>query len=138
MGSSDDHVGQKAASEATRDQASLSPSSSAPSAVDEKAASKRPGSPGKSSSSDDKDAALAHLPEDEKQILKKQLDSPSVSGTFFGLYRYADVWDYLILLVSGICAIAGGAALPMFTVRKTPRTLGPDLWTNSLGPDSPW
>lgn len=117
MSSSDDHVGQKATSDATRDQASLSPSTSSPSAVDEKGASKRPGSPGKAPSADEKDATLAHLPDDEKQVLKKQLDSPSVSVTFFGLYRYADVWDYLILLISAICAIAGGAALPMFTVR---------------------
>lgn len=64
----------------------------------------------------DKDAAFAHLPEEERQILKTQLDSPPVKVNFFGLYRYADAWDWLIVFISAICAIAGGAALPLFTV----------------------
>ncbi|KKA21933.1 Xenobiotic-transporting ATPase [Rasamsonia emersonii CBS 393.64] len=64
----------------------------------------------------DQDAAFAHLPEEEKQILKTQLDSPPVKVNFFGLYRYADAWDWLIIFISAICAIAGGAALPLFTI----------------------
>lgn len=64
----------------------------------------------------DDDAIFAHLPEHEKQILKKQLDAPEVKISFFGLYRYASKMDILILLVSAICAIAAGAALPLFTV----------------------
>lgn len=62
------------------------------------------------------EAAFALLPEDEKHILKTQLDSPSVKVTFFTLYRYADPWDYVIIAVSAICAIAAGAALPLFAV----------------------
>lgn len=64
----------------------------------------------------DDDAIFAHLPEHEKQVLKKQLDAPTVKISFFGLYRYASKMDILILLVSAICAIAAGAALPLFTV----------------------
>lgn len=64
----------------------------------------------------DHDAAFAHLPEQEKQVLKIQLDSPTVKVSFFGLYRYANAWDWVIIFVSAICAIAGGAALPLFTV----------------------
>ena len=64
----------------------------------------------------DDDAIFAHLPGHEKQILKKQLDAPEVKISFFGLYRYASKMDILILLVSAICAIAAGAALPLFTV----------------------
>lgn len=64
----------------------------------------------------DDDAIFAHLPEHEKQILKKQLDAPEVKISFFGLYRYASKMDILILLGSAICAIAAGAALPLFTV----------------------
>ncbi|KAL1969025.1 hypothetical protein VTN77DRAFT_859 [Rasamsonia byssochlamydoides] len=64
----------------------------------------------------DQDAAFAHLPEEEKQILKTQLDSPPVKVTFFSLYRYADTWDWIIIFISAICAIAGGAALPLFTI----------------------
>lgn len=64
----------------------------------------------------DDDAIFAHLPEHEKEILKKQLDAPSVKISFFGLYRYASRMDLLILVVSAICAIVAGAALPLFTV----------------------
>lgn len=64
----------------------------------------------------DDDAIFAHLPEHEKEILKKQLDAPNVKISFFGLYRYASRMDVLILVVSAICAIAAGAALPLFTV----------------------
>lgn len=112
MSSADDHSGQKAATNAPHDQESLSHSASSPTAVDEKKAAP------KQSGSDGQEDAFAHLPEDEKQILKTQLESPTVSVNFFGLYRYADAWDYLILLVSAICAIAGGAAFPFFTVRN--------------------
>lgn len=67
----------------------------------------------------DDDAIFAHLPQHEKEILKKQLDAPAVKISFFGLYRYASKMDILILLVSAICAIAAGAALPLFTVSLT-------------------
>lgn len=64
----------------------------------------------------DDDALFAHLSQHEKDILKKQLDAPEVKIGFFGLYRYADKMDILILVISAICAIAAGAALPLFTV----------------------
>jgi hypothetical protein len=64
----------------------------------------------------DDDAIFAHLPQHEKDILKKQLDAPVAKISFFGLYRYASRMDILILLVSAVCAIAAGAALPLFTV----------------------
>lgn len=69
------------------------------------------------------DAIFAHLPQHEKDILKKQLDAPVAKISFFGLYRYASKMDYLILLVSAICAIAAGAAMPLFTVSFCPETL---------------
>lgn len=65
----------------------------------------------------DADAVFAHLPEREREILKKQLHSPDVKVTFFGLYRYASKLDLFIIFVSAICSIAAGAALPLFTVR---------------------
>lgn len=64
----------------------------------------------------DGDALFAHLAQHEKDILKKQLDAPEVKIGFFGLYRYANRMDILILVISAICAIAAGAALPLFTV----------------------
>jgi ATP-binding cassette subfamily B (MDR/TAP) protein 1 len=82
----------------------------------------------------DQDAAFAHLPEQEKQILKTQLDSPPVKVTFFSLYRYADAWDWLIIFIGAICAIAAGAALPLFTVSSdiTSRLAGSPLSLTSM------
>ncbi|PWY85909.1 P-loop containing nucleoside triphosphate hydrolase protein [Aspergillus heteromorphus CBS 117.55] len=52
----------------------------------------------------------------EKDILDKQLRAlPSTPG-FFGIYRYATGWDIAIIIVSSLASIAGGAALPLFTV----------------------
>ena len=75
-------------------------------------------SPSESADSFELDVALKELPEDERQIIQAQLNSPTVQVNYFTLYRYATTWDYVIIGISIVCAIAGGAALPMFTVRK--------------------
>ncbi|KAE8382088.1 P-loop containing nucleoside triphosphate hydrolase protein [Aspergillus bertholletiae] len=62
------------------------------------------------------DALYSHLPEHEKQILKKQLDADEVKVSFFALFRYASRMDILVIFISAICAIAAGAALPLFTI----------------------
>ena len=59
---------------------------------------------------------LAHLPEHEAAIIRRQLDIPPVKLGYKDLYRYATRNDLLIMLVSGICAIAAGAAMPLMTV----------------------
>ncbi|KAJ6019752.1 hypothetical protein N7499_003146 [Penicillium canescens] len=64
----------------------------------------------------DEDVLYGHLSQHEKDILKRQLDAPPVKTSFFGLYRYASRMDMLIILVSTLCAIAAGAALPLFTI----------------------
>ncbi|KAJ5527188.1 ABC multidrug transporter mdr1 [Penicillium frequentans] len=64
----------------------------------------------------DEDAAFAHLPEHEKEILKRQLDAPKVKISFFGLYRYASKLDLFIIAISALCAIVAGAAMPLFTI----------------------
>ncbi|KAK9775197.1 putative P-loop containing nucleoside triphosphate hydrolase protein [Seiridium cardinale] len=63
-----------------------------------------------------RDAGFAVLTEDEEQVLQTQLRSLDVTGSFFKLYRYADIWDYLITAISVPCAIAAGAALPLLSV----------------------
>lgn len=73
----------------------------------------------KSTLSIDEDAAFAHLPEHEKEILKRQLDAPKVNISFFGLYRYASKLDLFIIAISALCAIVAGAAMPLFTVGPT-------------------
>ena len=60
--------------------------------------------------------AYAHLPAHEKEIVKRQLDIPTVKVTFKTLYRYATKNDLIIIFVSSVCAIAGGAAMPLMTV----------------------
>jgi ATP-binding cassette, subfamily B (MDR/TAP), member 1 len=62
------------------------------------------------------DAALAHLPEHERAILKRQLDVPEVKVSFKTLFRYASTWDLVIFYVAAFCSIAAGAALPLMTV----------------------
>lgn len=67
--------------------------------------------------SKDDDAAYAHLPPNEREIVEKQLRIPKVSATYWTLFRYATKLDLAIIFISTICAIAGGAALPLMTVR---------------------
>jgi ATP-binding cassette subfamily B (MDR/TAP) protein 1 len=57
-----------------------------------------------------------HLPPDEAAILKRQVDVPQVKTGYLDLYRYATLTDKIIIVISTICAIAGGAALPLMTV----------------------
>lgn len=65
---------------------------------------------------DEMDALIAHLPKEEQQVLRSQLDELKANISFFGLWRYATKIDILIIVISAICAIAAGAALPLFTV----------------------
>lgn len=57
-----------------------------------------------------------HLPADEKEILKRQVDVPDVKAGVGTIYRYATRNDFIIIAISAFCAIAGGAALPLMTV----------------------
>ena len=62
------------------------------------------------------DEMYAHLPEHERDIVKRQLDIPQVNVNYKKLYRYETKTDMIIIAVSAICAIAGGAVLPLMTV----------------------
>lgn len=64
------------------------------------------------------DAALAHLPEHEREVLKRQIDTPNISVGWFSLYRYATTWDLVIVVISTLCAIGGGAVMPLMTVGR--------------------
>ncbi|OJJ64851.1 hypothetical protein ASPSYDRAFT_139835 [Aspergillus sydowii CBS 593.65] len=65
---------------------------------------------------DEMDALIAHLPEEEQRVLRVQLDELKANISFFGLWRYATKIDLLIIVISAVCAIAAGAALPLFTI----------------------
>ncbi|KAI1857591.1 uncharacterized protein JN550_013160 [Neoarthrinium moseri] len=62
------------------------------------------------------DDPFRNLPAHEADILRKQVDTPNVKTGVAILYRYASRNDLLIMAVSALCAIAGGAALPLMTV----------------------
>lgn len=68
--------------------------------------------------------AYAHLPPHEKEIVKTQLDIPDVKVTYRTLYRYATRNDIIIIVVSTICAIAGGSVMPLMTVSILSSDLG--------------
>jgi ATP-binding cassette, subfamily B (MDR/TAP), member 1 len=88
------------------------------------------------------DAALAHLPEHERTILKRQLDIPEVKVSFKTLFRYASAWDLVIFYIACICSIAAGAALPLMTVvfgnltgvfqRAALHTISPEEYSSTL------
>jgi ATP-binding cassette subfamily B (MDR/TAP) protein 1 len=52
----------------------------------------------------------------DADVLKRQITLPSAKVRIWTLYRYATVLDYAILVGGTICAIAGGAALPLMSV----------------------
>ncbi|KAK1052478.1 GTPase-activating protein [Friedmanniomyces endolithicus] len=65
---------------------------------------------------EEEDTILSHLPEHEAAILKRQLDIPPVKLTYKSLYRYATRNDLLLMVLSSICAIVGGAVMPLMTI----------------------
>lgn len=60
--------------------------------------------------------AYAHLPPHEREIVKRQLEIPSGTVTYRTIFRYASTYDILIIIVSIIAAIGGGAIQPLMTV----------------------
>jgi len=64
----------------------------------------------------EEDDLYAHLPPAEAEILKRQVNIPVVKTGWKTLYRYSTKYDILIMIVSAICSIAAGAALPLMTV----------------------
>ncbi|TGO28765.1 hypothetical protein BPAE_0023g00300 [Botrytis paeoniae] len=58
----------------------------------------------------------AHLPPHEATILKRQVELPELSSGVGNLYRFSTTNDIIIMVISAICSIAAGAALPLMTV----------------------
>jgi ATP-binding cassette subfamily B (MDR/TAP) protein 1 len=58
----------------------------------------------------------AHLPAAEAEILRRQVQMPMIKASWRILYRYATTNDMIIIIVSSICSIAAGAALPLMTI----------------------
>jgi hypothetical protein len=64
----------------------------------------------------EEDDPFKHLPPAEAEILKRQVDVPVVVTNYRTLFRYATRNDVIIICISLLSAIAGGAALPLMTV----------------------
>ncbi|KAJ5080960.1 ABC multidrug transporter mdr1 [Penicillium angulare] len=64
----------------------------------------------------EEDIPFAHLPHDEKHILKSQLDQPTPNVSLFGLYKFASRRDMIIVFISTICATLAGVSQPLFMV----------------------
>ncbi|KAK9494809.1 P-loop containing nucleoside triphosphate hydrolase protein [Lipomyces doorenjongii] len=58
----------------------------------------------------------AHLPPEEADILRAQVQVTPVKVSFFKLYRYATAFDIALLAVGYFCSIAAGALLPLMTI----------------------
>ncbi|KAL4899853.1 hypothetical protein BDW74DRAFT_188871 [Aspergillus multicolor] len=54
--------------------------------------------------------------EKEKEVLDAQIAMPTPDVGYFKIYSYATGWDLVLLIIGACCAVAGGAALPLFTV----------------------
>lgn len=65
--------------------------------------------------------SAARLSEHERAVIQRQLDAPTVNATFLKLFQYATTTDLIIIFISALCAIAGGAALPIPTVMRYAR-----------------
>ncbi|CAG8982332.1 hypothetical protein HYALB_00005334 [Hymenoscyphus albidus] len=76
--------------------------------LEEKAGVDSSGSPG------NPDSTI--MSEAERTRLKNQVDFPSVKVSYFTLYTHASKKDLLIILLSAIHAIAGGASKPFMTI----------------------
>jgi ATP-binding cassette subfamily B (MDR/TAP) protein 1 len=60
---------------------------------------------------------FAHLPEDQANILKRQLHKTEEARYgFWAIFHFASASDVLIIFVSAVLAAASGAALPVMTI----------------------
>ncbi|KAI4208037.1 MAG: hypothetical protein LQ346_000201 [Caloplaca aetnensis] len=117
--SSDDALREKRRQDDTREKqeyAAQSPSSSSSSSQDVTALEKLDSKVVKIGEVKEGDEAYAHLPPHEREIVKRQLEIPPVTVNFRTLYRYATRNDLIIVCVSAIAAIGGGAVMPLMTV----------------------
>ncbi|CAI6097351.1 unnamed protein product [Clonostachys chloroleuca] len=67
------------------------------------------------SNSPDEDP-IDRLPEAEAAILRRQIDLQTKKQSIFALLRFATKFDIVIIVISIICSIASGAALPIMTI----------------------
>ncbi|KAH8723383.1 P-loop containing nucleoside triphosphate hydrolase protein [Phaeosphaeriaceae sp. PMI808] len=59
---------------------------------------------------------MAGLSEQEKEIIEKQLDAPTLTVGYLSLFRYASRNEVLIMVLAFVASIAAGATMPLMTV----------------------
>lgn len=59
---------------------------------------------------------FAHLPDDQADILRRQLHKPEANYGFWAIFRFASTADVFIIIVSAVLAAASGAAMPIMTI----------------------
>ena len=64
----------------------------------------------------DKLDPLKQLPEHERIIIENQIHVKETPVNYISLFRYAGRRDIFIIVLGCLCAIIGGALLPLFTV----------------------
>lgn len=59
---------------------------------------------------------LGHLPPNERDIIRKQLEMPEVKLNYFTLFRFATRNDLMLIFAASIASIVAGAVLPLMTI----------------------
>ncbi|KAK9316063.1 P-loop containing nucleoside triphosphate hydrolase protein [Lipomyces starkeyi] len=59
---------------------------------------------------------FSSLPPSEAEILREQVQHTEKSASFMSLFRYADSFDKLLLLLGGLAALAEGCMRPLMTI----------------------
>jgi hypothetical protein len=62
------------------------------------------------------DDPFGHLPPEEAEVLRRQLDMPKVEISYLSLFRFATRNDQTIMVLSLLAAIIGGAVMPLMTI----------------------
>lgn len=62
------------------------------------------------------DDPLAHLPPNEQEIIRRQLEIPEVKLNYFTLFRYATKNDLILIFTAALASIIAGAVMPLMTI----------------------
>ncbi|KAI5854657.1 ABC transporter [Tricharina praecox] len=59
---------------------------------------------------------LSHLPENEREIIRRQIDVPVVDLSYWSLFRFSSTNDLIFIAIGCVTAVIGGAILPTMTI----------------------
>lgn len=65
---------------------------------------------------DEQEDPLGHLPPNERDIIRKQLEMPEVKLSYFTLFRFATTNDLILIAAAALASIIAGAVLPLMTI----------------------